>query len=79
MIEGFLALLGTDPARWARRHGIEPFTTPCDACGSPKTTTVPIARGAQRGLMAPLCECGDPSETYCLVGIFDQQKGLGEG
>lgn len=74
MVEGFLALLGGDPVRWARRHGIEPFTTPCDGCDSPKATTIPIARGTQRGLMAPRCGCGDPSDTYCLVGVFDRQE-----
>jgi hypothetical protein len=71
----FLIAHGVDPGRWARRHGIEPFTVPCDGCGQPKTTTLPIARGALRGLLAARCGCGDPSDTYCVVGMFDQPKG----
>ena len=79
MIEGFLVRYGGDPVRWARRHGIEPFSTACEACGSSKTTTIPIARGTQRGLLAPRCGCGDPSDTYCVVGLFDQQERLNHG
>lgn len=77
MGDSFLVLHGGDPERWARRHGIEPLTTPCEACGSPKTTTIPIARGELRGLLAPRCGCGDPSDTYCVVGLFDQRERLG--
>ncbi len=77
MLDGFLVVHGADADRWARRHGVEPFTTPCEPCGSVKTTTIPIARGKLRGLMAPRCECGDPSDTYCVVGLFDQQERLG--
>lgn len=66
----FLAAYGVDAAAWADRHGIEPFTTPCEACGLPKTTTIPIAWGVLRGLMAPRCECGDTGHTYCLVGLL---------
>ncbi len=62
-----LAVHGADPVRWAKRHGIEPFTAPCYVCERPLTTSVPFAYGRLRGLKAPACECGDERGPYCVV------------
>jgi hypothetical protein len=53
---------------WAKRYGIEPFTTLC-SCGAEKVTSIPIASGKLRGLAAPRCLCGDPTNTYCIVAV----------
>lgn len=63
----FMKVLGGDPAKWANRYGIEPFTHPCRECGLYFTTSIPIARGTLRGLIAPVCECGNADTPYCVV------------
>lgn len=62
----FLIVLGADPARWAKRYDIEPYSGTC-RCGRPVTTTIPFARGVLRGLIAPWCPCGSVSRPYCVV------------
>jgi hypothetical protein len=64
----FLVAYGVDPARWARRHDIEPAEAPCQVCGAPLRTTLPFAAGEFRGLLAPPCgACGNEITPYCLV------------
>lgn len=63
----FLVVHGADPAEWALRYDIEPFSKTCRHCGREISTTLPIAQGTFRGLMAPPCPCGSRSKTYCLV------------
>ncbi len=73
MLADFLVAHGVDPAKWARRHRIEPFTVACPGCGRQKEPTLPmVASGGRYGLVAPRCPCGDPSDTYCIVGLFDR-------
>lgn len=68
MRERLLTVHGVSTERWTARHGIEPLTAPCQDCGAPRTTTVPVAFGPLRGLRAPVCECGSEAWPYCLVG-----------
>lgn len=63
----FLSMFGADPARWAKRFSLDPFTAPCGECGAPLETTVPIACGDLRGLRAPACKCGNVHTPYCVV------------
>jgi len=71
MIRNRMRLLyGWDPGQWANRHGIEPFSASC-SCGETRTTTIPFAAGALRGMIAPQCSCGEPNPPYCVVGLFD--------
>lgn len=64
---GMLRLVaGVDPDRWARRHGLEPWSCPCERCGTVLTTTVPFAWGCWRGLVAPLCACGHTRPPFCV-------------
>lgn len=63
----FLRVLGADPVRWAKRYGIASFTHPCAGCGTPSTTSIPFAAGDHRGLIAPACACGHPTQPYALV------------
>lgn len=67
---GFLLVLGMDPKKWAARFGIEPFTTPCDACGEALTTSIPFFFETLRGLVAPDCSCGNKNTPYCLVRAY---------
>jgi hypothetical protein len=69
--EGWIAS-DEDPYVFARKHGFEIFSRPCDDCGEPMTTTVPFrfrtSRGVNYGLVAPLCECGsDDNPPYCML------------
>lgn len=66
----WLVLHNGDPALWARRHGLEPFSHPCRDCGIVLTTTVPFAAGEMRGLVAPRCACGNEGTPYCIVGVL---------
>lgn len=70
MDAGYVGMLrmvaGVDPDRWARRHGLEPWSCPCERCGTVLTTTVPFAWGCWRGLVAPLCACGHPRPPFCV-------------
>ncbi len=68
--ESYLRVFGVDPAKWARRYGLEPFTVGCKECGLAMSTTIPVARGKLRGLLAPVCECGNADTPYCVVGLF---------
>lgn len=63
----FLLVHGQDPDEWAQRYGIEPFTHPCSRCDAPLTTTIPFACGSLRGLLAPVCSCGNELTPYCVV------------
>ena len=63
----FLRVLNSDGVRWARRYGIEPFTHPCSECGREMRTSIPSARGQLRGLIAPVCACGNTNTPYCVV------------
>lgn len=63
----FLLVLGEDASAWAARFGIEPYEHPCDVCGAPMRTTIPCASGELRGLIAPVCECGNVDVPYCVV------------
>jgi hypothetical protein len=63
----FLRVYGTDPARWALRHGLQPFTHPCIDCGAPRTTSIPFVSGEYRGLVAETCACGNDLPPYCIV------------
>jgi len=63
----FLVAHGADPVVWAKRHGIESFSTPCCVCGAVQTTSLPFASGQLRGLVAPMCACGHPNPPYCVV------------
>lgn len=65
--ERFLVALGVDPKRWAERYDIEPFTHPCSKCGALLTTTLPFAMGTLRGLLAPVCACGNKNTPYGVV------------
>jgi hypothetical protein len=61
---------GADPDRWAKRHGLEPFSCKCHDCDRTKVTTIPVAApDGIRGLMAPPCPCGSPAKTYCIVAV----------
>ncbi len=73
--ERFVRILGMSDAevdRWAKRHGLEPFTHPCYVCDRPCTTSIPfvVQRTGYRlhGLIAPVCECGHPTPPYEIVG-----------
>src|SRR5690606_35019746 len=63
----FMLLLGVDPVRWSTRYDIEPFSHPCDTCGTLLTTSIPFAFESLRGLVAPTCRCGNDRTPYCLV------------
>jgi hypothetical protein len=63
----FLRVLGADPAQWAARYDIEPFSVRCDRCGAEQSTTVPFVYRSLRGLVAPKCQCGNESTPYCVV------------
>lgn len=64
----FLLVMGADPTRWAARYGIEPFSHPCNQCGTELSTTIPFAFQSLRGLMAPQCAtCGNAHTPYCAV------------
>lgn len=70
MVTGFERMkrvFGVDAESWARRHGITPYTGPCQECGRERTTSVPFADGDLRGLIAPRCECGHEGTPYCVV------------
>lgn len=62
----FFSVHGSNPVRWAKRNGLEPFTHPCSECGKELTTTVPIAFASWRGLSCPPCECGNENVPYCI-------------
>lgn len=62
-----LLIYGITAAAWTKRHGVEPFTTPCYKCGAPQTTSVPFVQGTLRGLTAPKCDCGHPRPPYAMV------------
>lgn len=68
----FVFPLSADPAAWARKYDIEPFTAPCYGCGAPLTTSIPFAQGQRRGLLAPTCTCGtDALPPLCMVTLDD--------
>lgn len=63
----FMRVLGADPAKWAKRWGIKPASAPCYTCDAERVTSIPFATGALRGLMAPVCPCGNDRGPYCVV------------
>lgn len=64
----FLIVHGMDAEKWAKRYDLEPFSHSCSKCGVMLTTTLPIALGQLRGLMAPRCDCGNQeSPVYVVV------------
>lgn len=65
--ESFLRIHGIDSVAWAARFGIEPFSMQCERCGAEMVTSIPIAQGQLRGLIAPECECGNSDTPYCIV------------
>lgn len=67
----FLLGLGVDPKAWAAKHGIEPFSRPCEECGTEMVTTIPFALREMRGLIAPRCKCGSNNTPYCVVGFLE--------
>jgi hypothetical protein len=62
-----LLVYGVSTEEWMRRYGVEPFTAPCQDCGTPLTTTIPFVEGTLRGLKAPRCVCGQDQAPYALV------------
>ncbi len=74
----FLQVYGVDPKRWALRWELEPFEAPCRLCGVTRTTTIPIARGKLRGLLAPRCACGNADAMYCVVHISGSLEAIFE-
>lgn len=67
---GFLRVLNQDPKRWSSRHGVEAFTIECRFCGVDMVTSIPFAYGKLRGLIAPVCECGNDDTPYAIVGMM---------
>lgn len=63
----YVRIHGVSTCTWAKRYNIDPFSVDCPGCGARKETTIPIADGPLRGLLAPPCPCGDTSRTYALV------------
>lgn len=63
----FLRIFGADPAAWARRWDIAPFTGPCHSCGTTLTTSIPFVSGEFRGMAAPVYDCSEEFTPYCLV------------
>lgn len=63
----FLLVLGIDAEAWAKRYGIEPASAPCYHCDEELHTSIPFAVGRLRGLVAPVCGCGNTSTPYCVV------------
>jgi hypothetical protein len=63
----FLIIHGITTKSWCARHDLEPYTRPCSRCGAGLTTTIPFAVGQMRGLMAPVCSCGNENTPYCVV------------
>jgi len=62
------------PEGWGERWGLVPFTAPCQACGEPLTTTVPVMLGNMPGLAAPVCRCGNERTPYgLLLGTLEAQ------
>lgn len=59
--------VGTTAEAWAARHDLEQYTRPCSRCGAMLTTSIPFASGQLRGLMAPVCACGNERTPYCVV------------
>lgn len=47
-----------DHEAWATRYSLEIKTIDCVKCGVSQCTTIPFAEGEQRGLIAPLHDCG---------------------
>jgi hypothetical protein len=76
----FLRFHGVDPVGFARRHGIVPFTHPCQECSEPLTTSIPFAAGTLRGLIAPTCHrCGCEITPYAVVRLLKAGDLLGPG
>lgn len=69
--EGFLRCYGFDLERWIKRYGIEPFVAECYTCKKERRPTIPIAYGRLRGLLAPVCSCGNVDAPYCIVSVDD--------
>lgn len=72
-----LFVYGISAEAWARRYGIQPFSTPCQ-CGEILTTTLPFARGTLRGLQAPECKngCHDSYSKWKKLGCPINHKGI---
>ena len=62
-----LSLVDVDVRAFMRRWGVEPFAAQCPDCLAPVSATIPYARGAQRGLVAPACPCGSEDTPYCIA------------
>jgi len=62
-----LIVHGVDPKRWCEVHGFTPFTAPCQECGLPLTTSLPMVWGKLRGMRAPVCVCGNTRTPYGVV------------
>lgn len=60
-------IYGISQEAWTKRWGVEPFTIACYACERPITTLIPFVQGTLRGLIAPVCVCGDPFPPYAIV------------
>lgn len=61
-----------DVDAWARRHGLEVFSYPCQECGRDLTANVPFwfktKIGIAHGLTAPGCDCGsDSTPPHCML------------
>lgn len=63
----FLIGHGSSANAWAKRYQIEPFSHPCGDCGTTLTTSLPFAHRHLRGLIAPVCDCGNDRTPYAVV------------
>lgn len=56
-----------DPFVWARLHGLELQSAPCYYCETELWTCIAFSYKEQRGLMAPVCCCGNANTPYCVT------------
>lgn len=68
--DGWIYPVGVSAESWAKRYGIEPFSTTCYTCGAMLESTVPFAKGTLRGLTSPPCACGNLNPPYCVVRVW---------
>jgi hypothetical protein len=67
MIGSYLTVIGVTAAQWTNRYGVEAFSHPCSECGAMLTTSLPFASGTVRGLVAPVCGCGNDCTPYVVL------------